>query len=69
MIPWADNFIPVIPSVDPLIHTPMRPFCPDQTCLCHELDREAIAQVHQLYQDGLVTAQEATDMIMGRRVW
>lgn len=65
--PFGDNFIPVLRPGYPVIHphTPKRPFCPDPTCPCKE-DKEALAQVHQLYLDGLVTAQEATDIVNGR---
>ncbi len=65
---WGDNFIPVIP-VDHAIHTPEKPFCPDRTCPCHENDQEAIEKVNQAYRNGLITAQDATDIILGRKAW
>lgn len=65
---WGDNFIPVIP-MDCVIHTPDNPFCRDRTCPCHENDEEAIKKVYQAYQGGLITAQDATDIIMGRKEW
>ncbi len=69
--PFADNFIPVLRPGYPVIHghTPESPFCPDVTCPCHELDTDAIANVQQWYKDGLITADQATDIIMGRKVW
>ena len=65
--PYADNFIPVLRPGYPVIHphTPERPFCPDPACPCKE-DKEAVAKVNQLYMDGLITQQEATDIVMGR---
>lgn len=38
---YGDNFIPVIPLEDVLLHTSTRPFCLDSTCPCHE-DQELI---------------------------
>src|SRR2546421_6088266 len=63
--PYADNFIPVVPVEDELEHTDFYPFCPDQTCYCHE-DDEAIAAVYQAVEDGLLTPDEATDFVLGR---
>ena len=69
--PYGDNFIPVLRPGYPVInpHTPERPFCPDGTCPCHENEEEAKAKVHQWYLDGIITAQDATDYVMGRRAW
>jgi hypothetical protein len=64
MIPFGDNFIPVIP-VDYAIHSPHIPFCYNDRCPCHE-DRDNIAQVHQYYLAGELTAQEATDTVNGK---
>ncbi len=64
--PCADNFIPVIP-VDYEEHTDEKPFCWNNGCDCHE-DREAIAQVNQYVQDGLLTANEATDFVNGKTI-
>ncbi len=62
--PYADNFIPVIPS--DVVHDEEHPFCAfDPTCDCHE-DEEAIAEVYQAVQDGLITPEEATDFVLGR---
>ncbi len=71
LLPYADNFIPVLRPGLPVVHkhTPDQPFCPDRTCPCHENDEEAVAKVHQWYLDGIITAQDATDIIMGRKAW
>lgn len=61
---YGDNFIPVIPT-DVIEHTPDHPFCWDETCYCHE-NEEAIAQVNQAYQDGLITAEDATHIVQGK---
>ena len=66
MQPYGDNFIPVIPIDDP-IHTTTTPFCPVDSCPCHE-DEEAIAQVAQTVTDGLLTPTEATDFVSGKQV-
>jgi hypothetical protein len=64
---YGDNFIPVIPS-DYMEHTlDLLPFCWDSTCPCHE-DPDAIAEIHQAYQDGLITTNDATRMVEGRTV-
>jgi hypothetical protein len=64
-VPVPDNFAYVIPMEDELEHTPLYPFCYDQTCDCHE-DDEAIAAVDQAVQDGLITPEEATDFVLGK---
>lgn len=64
--PYADNFIPVI-SGDYVEHTPDNPFCWDASCPCHE-DQESIATVHQAYQNGLITADDATRIVQGRTI-
>jgi hypothetical protein len=71
LLPYADNFIPILRPGFPVIHdhTPDRPFCPDNSCPCHENDEKSIAQVQQWYQDGIITTDHATDIIMGRRAW
>ncbi len=63
--PVPVNFAYVIPMEDELEHTDLYPFCPDQTCYCHE-DDEAIAAVYQAVEDGLLTPDEATDFVLGR---
>ncbi len=60
----ADNFLPVTP-VDSIDHTSNKPFCWNGGCDCHE-DQEAIAQVNQYVQDGLLTLSEATDFVNGK---
>lgn len=64
---YGDNFIPIIP-VDQAMHTPETPFCVDLACPCHD-DPAAIALVNQAYQDGLITADHATDIVSGRMPW
>ena len=64
----GDNFNPILCPGDPVIHTPEKPFCDNFTCLCHD-DAEAIALVNQAYQDGLITADHATDIVIGRMPW
>ena len=61
-----DNFIPVIP-IDYREHTDARPFCWDDSCPCRE-DQEAIAQVAQWVQDGLMTPDQATDFVKGKGI-
>ncbi len=47
-------------------HTVDNPFCSaDPTCPCHD-DPENIAEVDELYLEGLLTAQEATDTVNGK---
>lgn len=66
---YADNFIPVLRPGYPVIHehTPETPFCPDRACPCHKNDAASRAKVQQFYLDGLITAQHATDIVMGKR--
>ena len=65
MEPFADNFVPVVPT-DYALHDDEHPFCfADPTCSCHEND-DAIAQVNQAVQDGLITPDEATDFVLGK---
>lgn len=63
---FADNFIPVVPG-DDAIHTETTPFCPISSCPCHEDDGE-IARVGQYVNDGLLTPEEATDFVLGKKV-
>lgn len=63
---YGDNFIPVIPT-DDIRHTTKRPFCFSDSCGCHE-DPELIDPVNQAYQDGELTAEEATRYTQGRQV-
>jgi len=59
---FGDNFIPVIP-VDYKEHTHSHPFCWNSSCPCHE-DREAIAEVNQAVNNGLMTPQEAMACVL-----
>lgn len=59
--------VPLIP-VDYTVHTPDNPFCDDPTCPCHE-DPDNIEMVHQAYEDGIVTANDATDIVKGVKSW
>lgn len=63
---YGDNFIPVIP-VDYKEHSDTHPFCFDATCDCHD-DPTFIAPLHTAYQDGLLTADEATNIVKGRGI-
>lgn len=63
-----DNFIPVVPSLDPLTHITTQPFCKyDPACICHE-DAENIGVVNEQVQDGLVTPSEATRIVKGTQI-
>ncbi|MDQ2905837.1 MAG: hypothetical protein M3Y81_20130 [Chloroflexota bacterium] len=59
--------IPVIPLEDPLVHTPTHPFCDDPRCPCHE-EQAFILPVYDQYQEGLLTKQEATNIVNGKTV-
>lgn len=71
LLPYADNFIPVLRPGAPVSHkhTPEQPFCSDRACPCHENDTESINKVQQWYLEGIITADDATDLIMGRKAW
>lgn len=56
--------VPVI-QVDWLIHTNEQPECSEPDCFCHAARRDELAQN---YQDGLVTAEDATRILSGRTV-
>jgi hypothetical protein len=62
-----DNFIPVIPVEDDIVHTTTHPYCSDPTCDCHE-DEALIAQVNQAVADGFLTAEEATRLVKGEQL-
>jgi hypothetical protein len=59
----------VIPMEDDLIHTADHPFCSidPPTCPCHE-DHELIAEVAMQVEQGLLTSDEATQVIAGKTV-
>jgi hypothetical protein len=50
---------------DELVHTDEHLFCDDPTCFCHE-DETLIAQIAAQVEDGLLTPEEATDLVNGR---
>ncbi len=57
-----------IPMEDPLIiHTTDNPFCSDPSCPCHR-DPLLLAEIHQKVVQGLLTASEATRVVMGQQV-
>ncbi len=49
------------------LHTEEHLFCYDSTCGCHE-DPVLIAEVAQNVADGLLTPQEATDLVSGKLI-
>ena len=58
----------VIRMEDDLIHTQEHPFCSmDPTCSCHE-DPELLTDVAQAVEQGLLTPDEATRVVMGKTV-
>jgi hypothetical protein len=60
------TYVPVIP-VDVLLHTQEHPFCPIDSCLCHE-DADRFAQVSEAVSEGLFTPEEALCFVEGRTV-
>ena len=55
-----------IPMEDPIVHTAEHPICGiDPTCPCSE-DQEALATLAQQVQEGLLTAEEATNYVLGK---
>jgi hypothetical protein len=46
------------------LHTPDHPFCDDLTCPCHE-DQDAINDLNNCYQDGLVSRDDADRIYRG----
>jgi len=64
---YGDNFLPVVPTDIPM-HTVEHPFCGiDPTCPCHE-DPENIQALAQAIEEGLLTPEEATEIIRGRTI-
>ncbi|MBA2284221.1 MAG: hypothetical protein H0W02_01930 [Ktedonobacteraceae bacterium] len=59
--------IPVIPMEDPLVHSETHPFCSDPTCPCHD-DHGNITCVYDHYQEGLITSDEATNIVNGKAI-
>jgi len=64
---FGDNFIPVVLIEGDMLHTQEHPFCPDETCFCHE-DHELLNTVSAAVTDGLFTLNEATAFVQGRTV-
>ena len=63
---YGDNSIFVLPDDQPL-HTAENPFCYDPACPCHE-DQSFIADVNTAYQEGIITADDATRIVQGRTI-
>jgi len=55
----------VIPMEDDILHTQSHPFCSDPTCPCKE-DPELLAGVALAVENGLLTAEEATNLVEGK---
>lgn len=66
-MPFEIDYPIVIPMEDNLVHTANSPFCSDPTCPCHD-DPDLIAEANVLYQDGLLTDEEAMNYVLGRMV-
>jgi hypothetical protein len=66
MQPFGDNFIPVIADTRPL-HTQESPFCGDPTCPCYE-DQQNRELLTQAIKDGLITPDDATQIMKGKTV-
>ena len=64
---YTSNGLPIVLMEDPLLHTADHPFCSDLSCPCHR-DHLLIAEVHQKVAQGLLTAGEATRVVMGLQV-
>ena len=56
-----------IPMEDDLVHTDHDPFCCDPSCPCHE-NSQAIEQVSDLVENGLMTSAEATRFVQGSQL-
>ena len=68
---YGDNFLPVIPTEDDLLHTADQPICFDPTCPCHKNTdlRNAFAnQVYEYILDGTLTGFEGELLLDGRTV-
>jgi hypothetical protein len=63
---YGDNFIPVVPTTQPL-HTEEHPFCGDPTCLCYK-DKDTLTELDQAIRDGLLTVEDATRIVQGKTV-
>lgn len=60
------NFAHVIP-VDECLHDDKTAFCPDEIYPCHE-DEIEVARVAQFVDDGLITPEEATELVKGKNI-
>ena len=52
-----------IPLGNPFTHE-QTGFCIDPSCPCHD-DQDLIGEVNEMYQDGLLTGNEATERVKG----
>lgn len=71
MPPYGENFVPVIPVEDALLHTADQPVCFDPTCPCHHNEQLLNAFANQVYEyilDGTLTAFEGELLLEGRTV-
>ena len=64
--PITDTVVPIL-SIEYKEHTDGKPFCWNSGCSCHE-DQNAISQVNQYVQEGLLTPEEATHLVSGKTV-
>jgi hypothetical protein len=64
--PSSDQPSPVVP-VDDLFHTDDHPFCPLDSCTCHQ-DPTLLASVEHMVTDGLFTTDEATNFVQGKTI-
>lgn len=60
---YSNDPIPIEMEDDP-VHTSDQPFCDDPTCSCHE-DQTLIAEVAAQVEGGLLTPEEATELVNG----
>lgn len=54
-----------------LVDVPQHPpghMCWDKKCPCHE-DKEIIGKINEYVQEGLLTPQNATDIVKGKNIW
>ena len=54
-----------IPMEDELVHTDHDPLCSDPKCPCKE-DAALLAEVALAVENGLLTAEEATNLVKGK---
>ncbi len=55
----------VIPMEDDILHTQSHPFCSDPTRPCKE-DPALLAEVALAVENGLLTAEEASNLVEGK---